>query len=120
MCWTLAGLAVKTWLWPSGRRRVKVKLGKVVTIWHVHAARRCLFALMAKYEPIKGYDLGSLQGLDEKKPVRVVFRKKQSSGIRQRRSEVENSRSRTNIVDGEIRLQETEIKLTLRDRKSVV
>lgn len=121
MCWTLAGLAVKTWLWPSGRRRVKVKLGKVVTISHVHSARRCMFALMAKYEPIKGYDLGSLPGLDEKKVVRVVFRKKQSRGMRQRRSEVENARSRTIVVDGKmvsmdtlsVQVTETEISLAL-------
>lgn len=79
---------------------MKVKLGKVVTISPVHSARRCMFALMAKYEPIKGYDLGSLPALDEKKFVRVVFRKKQSRGMRQRRSEVENSRSGTDIVDG--------------------
>lgn len=71
MCFTLAGFDVKTLSSPNGRWRMKVEVGESNRISDVHWITRSRFAKIAKREPIRGYDGGSLSDFDWIKCVEV-------------------------------------------------
>jgi len=49
---------VKTWTRPSGRWKVNVLAGEILTISDSHWIRRLPVRLRAKLEPMSGYDFG--------------------------------------------------------------